>query len=185
MKVVTFLSIFMLFFSSSANAKNTFWMRDPPNKKVRQEQAAEWLNCFRKVEDQIPTLSPAEKRWLEVEVDNELAKGTYTRRAMEAMESKEYNIRVARSHLEELNLTLTLISDNKSVDKNFVMMNWALLANQFIDFNFWQSITYLVDHKIIDKEICGLKDFYLSNFTLQTQAIIRRVIINHLNGTLP
>lgn len=185
MKVVTFVSIFIVFFSSSANANNSFWMGDPPNQKIRQDQAVEWLNCLKKVQEQIPTLSPAEKRWLEVEVDNELAKGIYTQRALAAMESKEYNIRIARSHMEQIIFTLTSLANNKSIENNKEMITWALLAQQFMDLTFWQSISDLVDRKIIDNEICGLKAFYFENFVSQAEVIIRRVIINHLNGTLP
>jgi hypothetical protein len=185
MKVMTFLFIFVLFFLSSANAKNTFWMGDPPNQEIRQNQAAKWLNCFLKVQEQIPTLSPAEKRWLEVEVDNELAKGTYTQRAMAAMESREYNIRVARSHIERIISTLTLLSKNKLVEKNREVIAWARLVNHFLYYEFWQSLSDLVDRKIIDKEICGYTHVYFINFATQAREIIRRVITHHLYRTLP
>ncbi len=138
-----------------------------------------------KVQEQIPTLSPAEKGWLETEVDNELAKGKYTRRALEAMDSREYHIRVARSRMEDIIVTLTLLANSKSIEKNKEMINWALLAHQFMDTGLWISISVLVDRKIVDKKICNLESLYSENFVLQSQAIIRRVIINHLNGTLP
>jgi hypothetical protein len=79
MQLLIFVSILVLLVPSPINAASTFWWGDPPNRKIRQDQASEWLNCLKKVQDQIPTLSPAEKGWLETEVDKELAKGTHTR----------------------------------------------------------------------------------------------------------
>lgn len=179
-------SIILLF--SSAYAESTFWKGDPPNRKVRQAQAFVWLSCLKKVENQIPTISPAEKKWIETEYDKELEREKYrklTQRALAAMDSREYHIRLARSHMEEIIYNLTLLSNNKPVERNREMIMWARLADQFINQTFWRSVSVLVNRKIIDREICDLKALYFENFVLQAQAIIRRVITNHLNGTLP
>src|SRR5215469_4279171 len=56
----------------------------------RRSQAAEWLGEISKLDNQIPTLSPAEKAWLKVEYDDELAReGRLTPRAIRAFQSKE------------------------------------------------------------------------------------------------
>lgn len=185
MRTLLLIPIFILFSLSSANAQNTFWMGDPPNQKIRQDQASEWLKCFKKVEEQIPTLSPSEKRWLETELDTELAKGKVTQRSLTARKSSEYNIHIARSHLEEIIYYLTLLANNKSVERNKEMITWSLLAHQFMDGDFWQSISVLVDQKIVNKKIDNIEAFYFENFVLKAQFIIRRVITNYLNGTLP
>jgi hypothetical protein len=184
MKTLLLIPIFILFSLSSANAQNTFWMGDPPNQKIRQNQASEWLNCFKKVEEQIPTLSPSERTWLETEVNNELAKGKYTQRALTAMESREYHIYITRPHLEKIINNLTLLANSKSLERNREMVTWSFLANQFMDGTFWRSISSLVDRKIVNEKICYLheqKSVYFEGFVMQAQVIIRRVIINHLN----
>ena len=182
------LSTLIILLFSSAYAESTFWRGAPPNRKVRQAQACVWLSCLKKIENQIPTLSPAEKRWIETEYDKELERDEYrklTRRALSAMDSREYHIRLARSQIEEIINNLTFLANNKAVERNREMIMWALLTHKFINGDFWRSISVIVDRKIIDKEICDLETLYFENFVLQAQAIIQRVIINHLNGTLP
>jgi len=179
-------SVMLLF--PPAYAESTFFGGDPPNRKVRQAQASVWLSCLKKLENQIPTLSPAEKRWIETEYDKELERENYrkyTRRASAAMDSKEYHIRLARSHMGELIDTLTFLADNKPIEMNKEVEAWAILSHQFMNGEFWRSISVLVERQIIDKKICHYEALYFENFILQAQAIIKRVIISHLEGSLP
>jgi len=187
LKSLVLTTLIMLLFSS-AYAESTFFGGHPPNRKVRQAQASAWLSCLKKLENQIPTLSPAEKRWIETEYDKELEREKYrklTRRASAAMDSKEYHIRLTRSHIRELINTLTLLADNKPIERNKEVEAWAILAHQFINGEFWRSISVLVERQIIDKKICDYEALYFENFVLQAQAIIQRVIISHLEGSLP
>ena len=186
LKSMGLTTLIMLLFSL-AYAGSTFFWGDPPNRKVRQAQASDWLSCLKKLENQIPTLSPAEKRWIETEYDKKLEREKYrklTLRASAAMDSKEYHIRLTRSHIGELINTVTLLADNKPIERNKEVEAWAVLAHQFINGEFWRSISVLVERKIIDKKICDYEALYFENFVLQAQAIIQRVIISHLEGSL-
>lgn len=178
------ISILLILFSAFANAQIKY-DGEPPNRILRRQQALEWINCFSKLEKQIPTLSPAEKKWLENEMGTALGGGELTRRAFNAMFSREHEIYVARSYLPGIIHILIQLAGDEPIEKSKEIKVWAQLANQFIDAVFWESISNMVGRGVIESDVCGIKELYLVNFARKAQALIKNIIINYLNGSLP
>lgn len=189
-KAVIFLSLILIVAPASrVPGVEEFWRGEFPNFSIRQTQAKEWLNDFKSIEKQIPTLSPSEKAWLHREIDQELAGGTYTRRALRAMDSKEYHIRYTRKHIEELINALSAISEKKFQDKKQEALFWTIAAQAMLDYQLWQSVHALINEGIVDKKTSSsenyVKDLGYLNIVLQATTIIERVVIPYLNDTLP
>lgn len=193
-KSIILSTLMIVLFSSLACAESEFHglssIYKPLDRKERQAKAFQWLTCFKKLHEDIPTLSPEEARWIEREYDKEIKKyGTYTRRAMAASDSKEYNSRLALQRLESILPILSILADNKKIEKNLEVAYWAMLASNFMDASFWQSIYHLVELKIIDKNFCNYdcsyKELCFYNFVLKAQNIIDQIIINHLVEKMP
>ena len=168
-----------------AQAAQEFWRSDLPNLTVRQAEAKELLNTFQSLEKQIPMLSPSEKAWLQREIDEELASGKYTPRALRAMDSTEYNIRTAHRYLETLTNALSALSERKFSDTKQEVRLWTIAAHTMAEHSLWQSVRVLVDKKIVGEKIGHVDNFYFENFVLQAQGILEKVVIHYLDGTLP
>lgn len=189
-KAIIFLSLILIMAPASrVSGVEEFWRGEFPNFLIRQTQAKEWLNDFTSIEKQIPTLSPSEKAWLHREIDQGLAGGTITPRALRAMDSKEYHIRYTRKHLEGLINALSAISEKKFQDKKQEILFWTIASKAMMDYQLWQSVHALINEGIVDKKISSVEKYvrYLGylDIVLQSATIIERVVIPYLNGTLP
>jgi hypothetical protein len=136
------------------------WMRD---KRGRQNQTKQWRNEFVRLNAQIPTLSPAEERWLKTEVTDtiESAGGRYTSRSLAAMDSREYQISVAKPHVQQIidscdQLLILIPLGNERLEA----AQWTKVAALFIDKGFWQAVDNLIRLKIIEGKINGLNGLY-------------------------
>ncbi len=107
LKLAVLLSTVIVLSTICTFAQDTRILQRFGDKAFRQSQARTWNEEFTKLNAQIPTLSPAEERWLKTEIDETIAEagGKYTARSFAAMDSKEYQIRVANlpnsPHLRE------------------------------------------------------------------------------------
>jgi hypothetical protein len=159
-----------------------FWK----NHQSRQQEARGWLDGFRKLDAQLPTLSPAEQRWLRTEYDDEInnAGGHFTKRALDATNSREFNLRIAKAHVAKIIPILSELSRPDAQDQKREVILWASLASLFMNNEFWQAIDSLVERGVIEKEINGVKQFYSLNHTLAAKYIVEEVVLRYLNGNL-
>jgi hypothetical protein len=167
------------------HAEQEFWQGQiPPSRAVRTRQAREWLEGFKKLDEQIPTLSVHEREWLEREYDNQIATGKYTRRALEGSHSVEYHKRTAREKLDRILESLDLLVNARSLTTEAEVEAWVKVASAMIDPDLWQAVTALVERKAVSPEINGVKQFYLENHLGWAQAILDRVIMQYFTGRL-
>jgi hypothetical protein len=162
------------------------WTRD---KAARQNQARQWRDEFVRLNAEVPTLSPEEQRWLKTEVDDTIAAagGTYTTRALAAMDSREYQVSITKAHLQRIIAAANqILSAGTSRNERAEAVQWLRLASLFIDKTFWQAIDGLVERKIVSSKINGLSGLYYENHVLRAQQIINGLIEGYVvSGSLP
>ena len=174
----------MILLASNANADfSTFYK----TRQLRQKEATNWRAGFNRLDNLIPTLSPAEERWLKTEFDDEMGRdGTYTKRALQAMDSKEYDIRVSKRHIKEIIKILSDLSGTTISDQRAEAILWAKLASLFMDHGFWQSINGLIKHEVLDKNINinGITAYYRETYTLWAKYILDNIVVAYMSGNL-
>jgi len=157
------------------------------DKKSRQRQAEKWREEFKKLDAQLATLSPEEEHWLKVEIDDQIASsGTYTKRALDAMDSREYDLRVSKPHVALIICALNNIATcslGARYQKDEIKY-WTELACLFMDFEFWQSVDDLVSRNIVQKAINGVTANYYTNHVGWAQQILNEIVIRYLRGHL-
>ena len=168
--------------STAAQSINQYWK----DRTSRQNRARELRAEFAKLDARIPTLSPAEERWLKTEVDDEIVRAgnKYTKRAVDAMARREYAVRVAKPHAQEVIRVLDSIASTSIRDQRTEVALWVRLASLLMDHEFWQSVNDLVNKKVIGGIVDGLKEFYFETHVLWSQQILNEIVLSHLNGTL-
>jgi hypothetical protein len=136
---------------------------------------------------QIPDLSPSQEEWLRSEYRQQIASagGRYTARALAATNSLEYQIFITKPRGKEMINALTQIAASRVRDKNQEVALWALIANGFIDYEYWQAVANLVDRGTVQRRIGHVDSLYSENYTLQAKAILSKIVISHLKGQLP
>jgi hypothetical protein len=153
-------------------------------REYRQSRAQSWRADFSKLDTQIPTLSPAEQQWLKTEIDDTMrnAGGTYTPRALTAMDSREYQLRIVKPRLRVMLQILDQIVrlTSRDIERQEVLL-WTQLVRSFMDVDFWQSIDSLVQRKIVEKRISGVETFYYENHVGWARQIVGDLVIPYLN----
>lgn len=162
-------------------------------RESRRTQAKEWLAEVDKIERQIPTLSPAEKEWLRVEVDEEIAPagGKSTLRANRAMLSREGLSRSAKPVAQAMVSILEALSSPLPLSESNETMLWARLAYIGLDNNFWGKIAGLgqlgvLEHipKPDDAVFRGSRDYQdalLSRWAFRADEIIGRFVLPYVD----
>lgn len=184
-------SVFVLGLGLAASpcyADRAFWTGDvPPAPASRADQARKWLEGFKALDRQIPTLSPSESAWLKREYDDQIASasGRFTSRAIAATDSTEWHKRVARKHLDELLLAVRILATSERLAEQQEVRLWITLATAMMDSQFWQSVKVLVERKLVSPEINGVKEFYPENHVLWAQTILNRVVLVQPNFYCP
>lgn len=175
------VTIFVTSNLSSASYTPSFWK----NRQSRQEQARDWLNGFKKLNAQIPTLSPEEQLWLRNEIDYEEAGGHFTKRSLDARNSREYDIRVAKPQVDAIIGILAALSSPNLSDQRKEVILWAKLVSLFVDAEFWFDIDDLVQRGIIEKKIDGYTEsLYFANYSSCAKQIMDNIVVSHLQGKL-
>jgi hypothetical protein len=154
-------------------------LRDP---RMRHGVAEEYRKAFLGLDQQIPTLSPEDERWLRTEIDDteREAGGVYTQRALAAMDSKAYSLRITKPYVRRIIDVLDGIIAYPVTGKPGEIRLWAQLAVLFMDVEFWQEIEALVKLGVVEKKIDGVEQFYHDNHLLRAQTILRNVVIPSL-----
>ena len=178
-----------LTFSHSTSAEKPAWQAfvdaDPLTAAQRQELAQKWAAGFNQLNDAIPTLSPSEKAWLKREYDDQIASGKFTGRSLSAMNSREYNIRLAKRFASNNVELIGAIAGGKFTDRRKEALLWAAIADNLLDREYGQAILELVDLNVISKSVLEWENYYIENQQLQGQFILNRLVIPFLAGTQP
>jgi hypothetical protein len=149
----------------------------------RQNQAKQWRDEFANLNEQIPTLSPAEQRWLNTEITDTIkaAGGRYTARSLAAMDSREYQVSVAKPHVDEIiNACDQILLLVRLGHERLETAQWTRLAALFMDKSFWQAVDYLKERKIIKRKINGVDQLYYENHVLWAQQILNGLVFRYL-----
>ena len=150
---------------------------------LRMKEAAKLHDDLSAMDKQVPYLSPAEKKWLDGELNS--ANGKFTDRYMRALDSQEYAISTAKSGFAVVLIPLGNLSSLKMACKDEGLM-WAEVASRLPDTQLWQAVDHLVERKIVSKK--SAEDFghtfLAANATLRSQAILDAVVIPYLKGEL-
>lgn len=122
------LALLLVVSTSGASAEQAFWTGNvPPTPQARAAQVREWLEGFRQMDRQIPTLSPAESAWLKTEYDDQIASagGKFTPRASAVTSSTEYYKRVARRGIERILADLSTLSTSRQMPRQDEIVAWT------------------------------------------------------------
>jgi hypothetical protein len=157
------------------------------NGAARRAFAQDLSVVFATLNSQLPELSPSQQAWLKREYDEQIAEagGRYTKRALSATDSVEYQLRVAKPHASELLKALNLLSSATELTPDDEVALWSLVAYFLIDQQFWQSVDDLVQRGVVDRKIGYVDSLYFENYGLRAQEIRSKIIIPHLQGELP
>jgi hypothetical protein len=156
------------------------------DRSYRQRSAVTWRDGFRGLDRQVPSVSPAEERWLKAEIDDEIANAgnRYTKRALAAMDSREYQVRVAKSRLREIVALLNALAAEKAPVLREEVRLWTELSAKFMDKDFWQAIDGLVRLKIVDAKINGVDALYFENHVLWAKGLLEGIVQPYVQGNL-
>jgi len=156
------------------------WYKNP---QTRQAHALQLRQDFEALNAQIPTLSPGEERWLKAEIDDTIAGngGSYTKRAVDAMNSRAWSIRVAKPHAQEIVAVLALLT--KQLDRTKETRQWARISALLMDHGFWQAVEDLQQRRVIDKQhLQFLGDFPEPTAGLWAQQILNEVVVPYFDA---
>jgi hypothetical protein len=157
------------------------------SRESRRAQSKEWLEEIAKIERQIPTLSPTEKEWLRIEVDEEIARagGRSTARSNVAERSREGLSRSTKpvagamvSILEALSTPSAALSESTEV------VLWARLASIGLSNNFWADIARLGELGVLERTpspiLLGAADYQdqlLRTWAFRAVGILRQIVL--------
>ena len=151
--------------------------------QTRQAHALQLQRDFGALYNQIPTLSPGEERWLKTEYDDTIAAngGRYTKRAVSAMETRAWSIRVAKPHALEIETELAMLG--MRLNRAQEARQWTRVAGLLMDNEFWQAIEDLHRRGVIDKQhLQFLGDFPGPTAGLWAQQILNEVVLPYFDS---
>jgi hypothetical protein len=174
----------LLVVADTAHAVRAFWGDTTPDRQIRRQQADEWHAGIQQVQRQIPTLSPAEREWLATEYDAELelADRRFTKRALAAMSSREYQIRTVHEGLAQILPALKLLSSKDLLDTGKETRLWSIVAYGFMSNELWQGVDNLIERKILEQNVNGYNSYYFLNHVSAAQKILRSIVIPFLDN---
>jgi hypothetical protein len=178
--LVFFFSLSIPAFSQSKSSNWIDWWKTSP---ARQAHALILEKDFEALYDQIPTLSPGEEQWLKTEYDDTLAANgnRYTKRAIDAMATREWSIRIAKPHAFEIKYELATLS--KPLSRVQEAQHWTRVATLLMDLDFWQDIDDLEQRGVIDKQkLKFLGEFHGPTATLWAQQILNEVVLPYFDS---
>lgn len=181
------VSVLVLSFSA-VSAEQAFWTGNvPPTPQARRDQAREWLDGFRLLDRQIPTLSPTERAWLKTEYDDQIASanGKFTERALAATSSTEYHKRLARQGLDLILGDLAKLTNSTRPSRSDEVVVWTHLAADMVNPQFWQSVEALRERKVVTGELNGVKDFFFESHAMWARLVLDRVVVPMLESGKP
>jgi hypothetical protein len=156
----------------------SFWAASAPDQKARQALAREWLDAFTRLDVAIPALAPSQREWLRTEYDQELQKtGMPTPRALAAMGTLEYQLRIAKPGVGDIVTPLRALASRPIGDARQEALLWLRLSAALSDLGFWQSVSNLVERKIVTGPINGVSSHYFENHARWAREILLKAAI--------
>jgi len=124
----------------------------------------------------------AKSGWLKTEYDDTIAAsgGHYTERAVSAMDTRAWSIRVAKPHALEIKSELVMLGmrNNRAQEAR----HWTRIAVLLMDNEFWQAIDDLQQRGVIDKQhLQFLGEFHGPTATLWAQQILKEVVLPYFD----
>jgi len=161
----------------------------------RQQEAQEKLDSFKKLNSQLPTLSPDERKWVQTEYYEQIKSGGFTKRAMAAMNSKEYLLHKTKPQVEMIIGILTELCNSGLSRKREVYL-WANLSSLYLNVEFWGNFPMLAEYGIIEKDLITEKGYnwdknpdsiyrqFEMNASVYSKHILDVIVLPYLNENL-
>ena len=122
-------------------------------KEDRKKYAEEFLKQTKLWDLSLPTLSPSENAWL----DKELASSF--KRHYRATESKEYQIRIVKSYIEQNQSILEEILTSNSLNIQREMFLWSVIASNLSSTDFIKSSFKLIErYSMLESSLFGISE---------------------------
>ena len=101
------------------------------------------------------------------------------------MNSREYNVRLAKRFASNNVELIGAIVDGKFTDRRQEALLWAVIAYNLLDREYGQAILELVDLNVIFKSVLEWENHYIESQQLQGHLILNRLVIPFLAGIQP
>lgn len=162
-------------------------MSAPPTPDERRAIADDWGSLFKKLDQQIPTLSPTQQRWLKAEYHDQIeqAGNRYNERALTARASIEYQIFIVKPRTTKIISLFNQISSGEFRDRNQEIALWSSAVSMLVDYEYWQAINNLVDRGTIKSNVGHINEYYFENYVFQAQIFLLTIITPYLEDRLP
>jgi len=154
---------------------------EPLDGHLRQQIAVELLERMKIIDDPIPTLSPSERRWLEIE--REASKNNVDR-LVNMLRSKESSLEKAKHGSSQLVLGLRGIVGGANDTKEEVLL-WTMVSYHFVDQMFWEALNDLVERKLVVSQSFVDELDWADLYTSWGGDILEKIVMPFLHGTLP
>jgi hypothetical protein len=152
----------------------------------RLQYANDLLSFIKRIDHQIPSLSPSQEEWLAKEMA-EYKKTNSTRRYIEVTKTKEYKINAVKSRLAGMIIMLNSIIMEPPLKKEVYL--WSSIVDALMNTELWSSLQILIeDFKVVDIKLFFSDStkqideylFYANCGILPAQQILRNVITPYL-----
>jgi hypothetical protein len=156
-------------------------------KAERAKLAGDLVAGFIGLQRAIPTLSPAEREWLEREQRDSLdANGKITQRYVELTSSREWALREVEGSVPAvIDALLGIQADDQP---NYEALRWTIVSSVLTDYSFWNAVNTLIAKKQLDAKtvefIGTYHDHHLlfANATLKSREILNRIVVPMMNS---
>ena len=159
-----------------------------PNMRI--QLAKEWSIDIIKLNEVIPTLSPSQEEWLRREYDENNVPYGNVRRAIEASDSKEFSIRVAKRMASTNAELISALAGGKIKDPKKETALWAALSANLLNYDANEAIMKLAKMGVLDYTITNIQGSNDPEIALhvrrsQGYAILTGIVIPFLNNNKP
>ncbi len=186
--VSTVLGLLVVFLSlkpvAADDVLHAFARGEPMTFGQRQSLAQEWQQDFQKLDDAVPFLSPSQEEWLRREYDEELAQNNnqFTRRALSAMDTKEFRLRRAKVHTQaNVNIIEPLANGSTKDHLRREAMLWTALAENLLNVEAIQALDDLAGTGVIEPSLIWHRSdderLMFANYMLQAAMILKNLVL--------
>lgn len=158
----------------------------PKNGAERQELAKLTMRFLEPIYRALPTLSPAERSWVEQELKAATGPGASDVRLTNLTRSREYQIRTARRWFDPAHISASALIAGKTPSKRFEVLLWAQLMEHLMENDAYWSLDRLVERGVLSASLVrGDTDVALFLRSVVVSSIISDIIIPYLANDLP
>jgi hypothetical protein len=152
----------------------------------RIQYAKDLVSFIKKIDDQIPALSPSQGEWLEKE-RTEYHKTRDIKRFDKISKTREYIIDAVKSRLAGMMKNLNSIIEGPPLNKEIFL--WSLVVDYLMEYELWAYLHILIeDFQVVDNKLFNSDShnkidrefFYLNNGTTPAWQILRYFIEPYL-----